>query len=51
MTKTDKSKRKEEITLDVSLRWNRDGKSCLCRGYEKRFKFSSQRHSKLARDF
>ena len=47
-TKTEESKTQKEATIDVSLRWNRDGEYSLCGGYEKRSKSSFQRHQKLA---
>ena len=50
-TKTKESKIQEEITPNVSLRWNRDGESSLRGGYGKGSKSSSQRLRKLARDF
>lgn len=50
-TKTEKSKIQKEAMLDVSLRWNRNGKSNFCGGYRKKSKSSSQRYQKLAQDF
>ena len=40
-TKIEESKTQEEATLDVSLRWNRDGESSLRGGYGKGLKSSS----------
>ncbi len=50
-TKIEKSKIQKEAMPDVSLRWNKDRKSSLCRKYGKRSKSFSQRLRKLARDF
>ena len=49
-SRTEESKT-QEATPEVSLRWNRDGESCLRGGYGKGSKSSSQRQQKLARDF
>ena len=50
-TRTEESKTQEEATPEVTLRWNRNGKSSLCGGYGKGSKSASQRQQKLARDF